>query len=528
MNTARPWNQLRALWEGAGRIPRLLSVLGVLLVVGLGLSAGGEGSGDEYCQLCGPIDDRARLMSIAEDLDKNGIHYRIGSGGALEVPQEELSRAISSVVQTSQASGRDEAEIGGLFSGGMGFTSTRARRDAQLRQREADIARTITMYDAVRQARVHISRPDERLFSPRGKDTRASVFLQLVPDRQLSRCQVQAIRDLVVNGVQGLLPESVTISDATGSDYAALLRADTPTVASRELELQGRIEGLLAEKIRGHLTCLFGPESVTVAVTARVDLSAVPVDEAPAAEVASDGEGASGGASVRMVALASSGSLRVGRSVTARRPAPRRSPARSILDAVSGLCVAVFIDSAFFEGAAIPENLRSAVVESIRTVARLDEARGDRVSVLTVPFSRGGSHDRGLVPRAAVPAAPLSSASEVDEAAAASTPLASTGWLADGEAPVGTLPPLLVLAAVGALMTLVVFRRRVRSRQLVEDAAALSGVFNVGLHGGAVDSFYDWDDPASREALVRGTAEGEPAVIARLIRTIRLDNDGGW
>ena len=233
---------------------------------------------------------------------------------------------------------------------------------------------------------------------------------------------------------------------------------------------------------------MFGAENVTVSVSARVDFG-----EAESAPIV---RGTSA-ADVHMVSLSTAG---------VRAPEGVRRP--SLLDAVRGLSVAVFINRALFGGKPMQDDLKAAVIDSIRTVTRLDERRGDKISVVSVPFNKA----RRTGPRRTGTGDVATRARVRRNGACGWRHVGLRGWA------------LAALALFG-LLGLVVRSRRARTRRMAEDALALSGAFNISVERESFAYDDDFDDPEYRRELVRGTAEREPEVMAKILRTIWLDDD---
>ena len=491
-------SQLKSLYE-ASSWPQRVAFIGTSLAgLTLLLFLATPNSEEEYRTLCGDIDDKTSVVAIADDLEKAGIFYRIGNGGhSIEVREKDLSRALGLVVQTTPRAPGKQSSMANIFAGPI-ISSPRNRQGAEIRRREDELAHTISLYGSVRRTRVLITPADNRIFSRKRKEARAAVFLQLVPGKRLTRGKVQAIRDLVANSVQGLRKENITIADSSGTDYEDLLEREESERAKAELELQEKVEALLAQKIVAHLSAMFGKDNVSVAVSAHVDLSTK-----KKTYVGYVGRSKKG---VQMVSLSTASRRPYSRSRKRSRKGRRK---RSIFDSVTSLCVAIFVDSKLFAKGGIPDNLKDAVLANIKTVARLNEERGDKISVQAVPFQRATSQSKVKPPVCNVP---LSTSARTDRLTLTSS---VSSWTVGG-------PTLLALLT---LLYLVVRRRQAMTKKMEADATAMSGVFNVNVHSVTNCSLDDWHSTTVNDDLVRGTAEQDPEVVARLIRTIRLDEN---
>jgi flagellar M-ring protein FliF len=148
-----------------------------------------------------------------------------------------------------------------------------------IRALEGELERTIRQIDAVDYAKVNIVIPEQRLFLEQQQPSTASVLVRLKTGMQIGPDQVKSIVHLVSHGVQGLLPENITVVDTTGKVLSDLLDQDLliygqggdgRTVSSVQRELERQQERELENKVRVMLERVFGPGRVVVRI--KVDL----------------------------------------------------------------------------------------------------------------------------------------------------------------------------------------------------------------------------------------------------------------
>ena len=132
------------------------------------------------------------------------------AGFAIETAQEDFARAV----QTLRAQGypRDEfASLGTVFKK-EGFVSSpleeRARLVYGLSQ---ELSNTVSQIDGVVQARVQLAMPEADPLSDKIKPSSASVFIKYRPGSSPEK-QVGQIKSLMVNAVEGLTYENVTVA----------------------------------------------------------------------------------------------------------------------------------------------------------------------------------------------------------------------------------------------------------------------------------------------------------------------------
>jgi flagellar M-ring protein FliF len=137
---------------------------------------------------------------------------------------------------------------------------------------QGELARTIMQLSAVQNARVHIVLPEKSLFIEHQEKPTASVVLKLAPGRRLSVDQVRGVAHLVGSSVEGLVPENVTVVDASGQ----ILNRDeenTSFLSQSEAQLAYRqgLEQNLERRVQTLLERAVGKGKVLVRVSATLD-----------------------------------------------------------------------------------------------------------------------------------------------------------------------------------------------------------------------------------------------------------------
>src|SRR6185312_12939670 len=105
------------------------------------------------------------------------------------------------------------------------------------------------------------------------------VFVDLGGSR-LEPEQVNAIRHLVANAVQGLVPDQVAVIDNHGRTLSEELKQD-PTLgtASSQIKYKQQVEDYLAKKVESMLAPVIGEGNAVVRVSADIDTEASTVTE---------------------------------------------------------------------------------------------------------------------------------------------------------------------------------------------------------------------------------------------------------
>jgi len=319
---------------------------------------------------------------IAERLGKASIRYRLDGGGTeVQVPVADAARARVSLAKDGlPQNGRPGLELFDKPSWGMtDFT----QRVTYQRALEGELARTIGGLQGVESAQVHLvmpsSSPLRRLERPAG----ASVVLKLKPGAALSADAVQGITYIVSNSVEQLSSENVAVMDDAGRVLSVPSAAGSIAGrTSRQLEYQHSTEQRLVDKVEGLLGTVLGAGRSRAQVTAELSFDQVdqtvetfnPDGQVLQSEQRSETEGGAGGEGTGTQTVVSN-AYQNSRTLEKRE---------SAVGKVTRLTVAVLVDDKALKNA---PNLRLDGLEGmVRDAVGADSARGDRVTVMAVPF----------------------------------------------------------------------------------------------------------------------------------------------
>jgi flagellar M-ring protein FliF len=213
--------------------------------------------------------------SVVTWLKTQRIPYDLKNGGKnIWVPADKLYET------------RLELAANGLPSGGgvgfeifdkQSFALTDYVQKVNLtRALQGELARTITSLEPVESTRVHLALPEKRLFKNQQSNATASVIVTLVPGRTLDKKQVQGIIHLVAGSVPELNPENVKIIDANGVVLESNETADQDKLLSADmLTFQQEVEQRLEMRAQDLLDKTMGKDKAMVRVTATLDFSKV-------------------------------------------------------------------------------------------------------------------------------------------------------------------------------------------------------------------------------------------------------------
>ena len=205
------------------------------------------------------------------------------------VPPEDDGNTI--MVPTSKAS---EARLllareGLPKSGRIGFelfdktnfaTTDFAEQVNYRRALEGELERTIASLAEIEKARVHLTFPKDSVFVESRQPAKASVLLNLRRSASLAPENVAAIAHLVASAVEGLSPQQVTIVDSHGDLLNKPRSVDALGSASdSQFEYQVNVEHELAKKLNETLDPILGAGNYRTGVSVECDFSGVEESE---------------------------------------------------------------------------------------------------------------------------------------------------------------------------------------------------------------------------------------------------------
>jgi flagellar M-ring protein FliF len=344
---------------------------------------------------------------IADQLGKGGVKHRLGAGGtAVEVPVADAARARVLLAKSGlPADGRPGLELFDKPTWGMTDFTQRVTFQRAL---EGELARTIGAIQGIESAQVHLVLPTPGALKKLEKPASASVVLALGAGQALSEDAVQGITYIVSNSVEGLSPDNVAVMDDGGRLLSVPSAGSPAGLTNRQLDIQRSVEQHLAGKIESMLTTVLGAGRSRAQVAAlmsfdQVDRTVESFD--PELQVLqteqrseTDAAAAPEGGAQTIVSNEYQNSRSVERSTSA-------------VGRLERLTVAVLVDTRALRGGAgvTPERIEGMVRDAIGA----DSTRGDRVSVLAVPFEAAAAAAPAPAPPAKVALDPVRVAGDV-------------------------------------------------------------------------------------------------------------------
>jgi flagellar M-ring protein FliF len=266
-------SSLLELWKQLGANQRVSLVVAALAVVGGLVGVMVWSQRPDYQLLYARMGDKDAAAVISY-LETQNIPHQVTAGGtAVQVPSSMVYKLRMDLAGKGLPSGDGVGFE--IFDKGQFGLSDFVQRTNYLRAVQGELARTITQLTGVRAARVMIVQPESRLLlTDQGVKSTASVFVDVGGGRLESE-QVNAIRHLVANAVQGLAPDQVAVVDNRGRTLSEELKQD-PTLGSApsQMRYKAQVEDYLAKKVETMLSAVIGPGNAVVRVSADIETEA--------------------------------------------------------------------------------------------------------------------------------------------------------------------------------------------------------------------------------------------------------------
>lgn len=327
---------------------------------------------------------------ITEGLTQAGIPFRYERGGSdILVSTQDLPRARVAVAKDGSLpnAGRPGLE---LFDQPAYAMTDFTQRINYRRALEGELERTVGRMRGIESAQVHLAIHETSTFRSAAAPATASVVLKLKSGEDPTADVVRGISQLVAASVDRLESDYVTVVDDAGRLLSPPSdRNSVAGLSSRQLEVQREMEDHFKMKAEEMVSQVVGRGNARVQVAASMNFDHVerttqtmdPEKQVTATEQKAEiVPGAQGGAGSSNQATTFENS----KSTEVFAPAP---------GSVKRLTVAVLVndkqrgtgDSARFEKRT-PEEIAS-LDTLVRNAVGYDAARGDQVSVVSVPFA---------------------------------------------------------------------------------------------------------------------------------------------
>jgi flagellar M-ring protein FliF len=209
---------------------------------------------------------------VVQKLKEGGVAYRLTNNGAtILVPDEKVAELrLEMAGDGLPKSGRLGFEL--FDKTNFGITEF-AEHVNYRRALEGELERSVMSVSEIEQARVHISLPQESVFTEQRQAAKASVLVKIRRGAFLPDSAIPAITNLVASAVEGLTPENVSVLDMRGNLLSRPKRPEnTDETSTGALEYRQKVERDLATKLDSTLEPLLGAGRYRTAVSAETEM----------------------------------------------------------------------------------------------------------------------------------------------------------------------------------------------------------------------------------------------------------------
>lgn len=212
--------------------------------------------------------------AIISRLDQMGVPYTVQGDSVIMVPSDQVARTRMTLAGEGLPNG---GPVGyEILEQDQGLGLTRFQEDMRyVRALEGELARSIGTLNGVGNARVHLVLPKREPFSRDTPIPTASVLIVMRGAASLDREQVMAVQYLVSQAVPRMKPQSVSVIDQQGSLLAGAAETGADAVASKSADARADFETRTARSIEDLLEPHLGAGKVRVSVTADLDFDRI-------------------------------------------------------------------------------------------------------------------------------------------------------------------------------------------------------------------------------------------------------------
>lgn len=206
----------------------------------------------------------ADAATIATQLEKDKIPYRLGEGGADILVPEDQAGVARMKIMGSDLPFRGTVGLELFGKSDMGMTDFAQKINYQ-RALQGELARTIMAIDGVDSARVHLALGEDRIFRDDRVPPKASIMVRMRGNAAIPAPTAEGIQRLAAAAINQLDPGNVVVLDEQGRIVSAAVSSAglSPVIAARQA-----VEAWYEARIRQAIEPVAVGEDIKVTVRA--------------------------------------------------------------------------------------------------------------------------------------------------------------------------------------------------------------------------------------------------------------------
>jgi len=263
--------QFAAIWKKLGinqKVTMLLMTAGVVVGIVALVMISRRAS---YELLYTDVDEKD-MARLVEFFKESKVPYQVTGGGRTIMVAEGMKYDVQAALIASDAA--PQSGHVGLETYKPGALASTPGQEQMMKRRalQGELSRVLRHMADVEWADVQIALGEDRGFLGDEVNAKAAITLRLRGGRSLRQAQVEGIRQLVSNSVQGLEPKNVSLVDDQGTLLSPQHDDTVGAQASTRHGYQQAVEQELAGKAQALLDSTLGPGKSEVRITALLDM----------------------------------------------------------------------------------------------------------------------------------------------------------------------------------------------------------------------------------------------------------------
>ncbi|WP_160060419.1 flagellar basal-body MS-ring/collar protein FliF [Psychromonas sp. L1A2] len=271
-STAPQKGSISTFFSNVDVLRQISMIIGLLIVLAIVVIIWSWGKEADYRPLGTYQTDE--LISTLDFLDQQKIPYKL-EGNNVSVMSDQYQKV--KLLMTRAGLVNDNTENGDdILLQDMGFgVSQRVEKERLKLSRERQLALAIKEMKNVTNAQVLLAIPKESVFARKERQASATVVVTTARSYALSGQEVDSIVDLVASAVQGLSPNSVTVTDQRGRLLHSGSSTGSSAQTSKEFSMQREREEEYKSKIDAILIPVLGIANYASEVDLAMDFTVV-------------------------------------------------------------------------------------------------------------------------------------------------------------------------------------------------------------------------------------------------------------
>jgi flagellar M-ring protein FliF len=210
---------------------------------------------------------------VSNILNQNDIEFKVDPrSGVLLVKSDQIYRARIKLAAAGLP--KDQNQGFELLDKPQGLGASQFMETALYRRGlEGELGRTISSFDAIKTARVHLAIPKRSVFVNDHRMSSASVFLEVYAGHELSQEQVNAIVNLVASSVPEMDKKNISVVDQQGQLLTQNDMSSDDKIASKQFAYTRKVENVLNDRVARILGPIVGSGRFRSEVSADLDFT---------------------------------------------------------------------------------------------------------------------------------------------------------------------------------------------------------------------------------------------------------------